>query len=80
MATGCHISLPFASSEVNKWCQRFEICSKANELNDATMAPYAVRGKSATADEQKDYKTAMKQMVAKMAPNGLRFIGGLSSA
>ena len=40
MATGRHVSLPkpFASGDVNEWCQRFEMCSKANEWNNATMA------------------------------------------
>ena len=81
MATGRHISLPkpFASGDVNEWCQRFEICSKANEWNDATMAlklPTLLEGEALavwmelTADEQKDYKTAKKQMVAKMVPTG----------
>ena len=40
MATGCHISLPkpFTSGDVSKWCQCFEICSKANDWENATMA------------------------------------------
>ena len=81
MASGRHISLPrpFTSGDVNEWCQRFEICSKANDWNDATMAlklPTLLEGEALavwtelTADEQNDYKTAKKQMVAKMAPMG----------
>ena len=81
MATGRHISLPkpFASGDVNEWCQRFEICSKANEWNNATMAlklPTLLEGEALavwmelTEDEQKDYKVAKEKMVAKMAPMG----------
>ena len=81
MAAGRHISLPkpFASGDVNEWCQTFEICSKANDWNDTTMAlklPTLLEGEALavwtelTADEQNDYKTAKKQMVAKMAPMG----------
>ena len=72
MATGRHISLPkpFASGDVNEWCQRFEICSKANEWNNATMAlklPTLLEGEALavwmelTEDEQKDYKVAKKK-------------------
>ena len=81
MATGRHISLPkpFASGDVNEWCQRFEICSKANEWNDGTMAlklPTLLEGEALavwielTEDQQKSYATAKKEMVAKMAPVG----------
>ena len=89
MATGRHISLPkpFASGNVNKWCQRFEICSKANEWNDATTAlklPTLLEGEAfavwmeLTADEQKDYK--METNGGQDGTYGFRFIGGLSLA
>ena len=79
MATGRHVSLPkpFASGDVNEWYQRFEICSKANEWNNATMAlklPTLLEGEALavwmelTEEQREDYKEAKKQMVAKMAP------------
>ena len=81
MTTGRHISLPkpFASGDVNEWCQRFEICSKANEWNNATMTlklPTLLEGEALAVwlelsdAEQKDYKAAKKQMIAKMSPMG----------
>ena len=52
MATGCHISLPkpFISGDVSKWCQRFEIFSKATDWDNATMAlklPTLLEGEAA---------------------------------
>ena len=64
-----------------------EICSKANEWNNATMAlklPTLLEGEAPavwmelTEDEQKDYKVAEKQMVAKMAPMGFVSLEGSS--
>jgi hypothetical protein len=82
MATGRHTSLPkpFASGDVNEWCQRFKICSKANDRNNAMMVlklRTLLEGEALavwmelTEDEQKDYKVAKKQIVAKMAPVSL---------
>lgn len=81
MATGRHISLPkpFASGDINEWCQRFEICSKANEWDDGTMAlklPTLLEGEALavwmelTEEQQKNYVMAKKEMVAKMVPVG----------
>lgn len=40
MASGRHIGVPkpFASGDVSEWCQQFEICSKANDWDNAMMA------------------------------------------
>ena len=81
MATRRHISLPklFASGDVSEWCQRFEICSKVNDWDNATMAlklPTLLEGEALsvwlelTDEQQKDYKEAKKQLVAKMAQMG----------
>ena len=81
MASGRHISVPkpFASGDVSEWCQRFEICSKANDWDNATMAlklPTLLEGEALsvwlelTDEQQKDYKAAKKELVAKMAPMG----------
>ena len=80
-SSGRHISLPkpFAPGDVSEWCQRFEICSKANEWNNATMAlklPTLLEGEALavwlelTDEQKKDYKAAKKELVAKMAPMG----------
>ena len=80
-SAGRHISLPkpFASGYVSEWCQRFEICSKANEWNNATMAlklPRLLEGEALavclelTDEQKKDYKAAKKELVTKMAPMG----------
>ena len=64
---------------MNEWCQRFEICSKANDWNNATMAlklPTLLEGEALavwlelTDDQQKDYKLAKKELITKMAPMG----------
>ena len=79
MASGRHISVlkPFASGDVSERCQRFEICSKANDWDNATMAlklPTLLEGEALsvwlelTDEQQKDYKAAKKELVAKMAP------------
>ena len=80
-SSGRHISLPnpFASGDMSKWCQRFEICSRANEWNNATMAlklPTLLEGEALavwlelTDEQKKDYEAAKKELVAKMAPMG----------
>ena len=78
MATGRDISLPkpFASGKINEWCQRFEICSKADEWNDGINLPTLLEGEARavwmelTEKQQKSYATAKKEMVANMAPLG----------
>ena len=53
MATSHHITLPkpFALGDISEWCQRFEICCKANNWNNATMAlklPMLLEGEALT--------------------------------
>lgn len=77
MAT--HISVPksFCDGDAREWFQRFEICSKANQWNDATKAlklPTLLEGEALAvwlelSDAQKaDYKVAKEQLTTKMAP------------
>ena len=70
-AAGRHVSLPstFATGFAVQWFRQFEICSKANDWNEATQAlkmPTLLEGEALAIwmeleeDNQKDYKTAMK--------------------
>ena len=79
MATSSHISLPkpFSTGDAVEWFQRFEICSRANEWNDAKKAlklPTLLEGEALavwvelTDDEQKDYAVTKKKIIDAIMP------------
>ena len=74
-----HISVPssFATGDANQWFKRFEICSRANEWNEATQAlklPTLLEGEALAIwleledEQQKDYKTAKGKIIEKIMP------------
>lgn len=74
-----HVSLPklFASGDVAEWFMRFDICGRANEWDDATMAlklPTLLEGEALanwlglSANDQGDYKIAKEKLTRKMTP------------
>lgn len=76
-----HISIPkpFSNGDLSEWFQRFEICCKANNWDDAKKAlklPTLLEGEGLAVwlelseEEQADYKATKEKMVAKMAPMG----------
>lgn len=78
-----HISVrvpkPFTSGDAGEWFKRFEICSKANEWNDATKAlklPTLLEGEALaiwlelSEGQQSDYKTTKERLISKMMPMG----------
>ena len=78
-AAGRHVSLPstFATGDAVQWFRRFEICSKANDWNEATQAlkmPTLLEGEALAIwmeleeDDQKDYKRAKEKIIGKMMP------------
>ena len=80
MATSSHVSLPkpFSTGDAVEWFQRFEICSRANEWNDAkktlklpTLLEVAV-WIELTDDEQKDYAVTKKKIIDAIMP--MRFV------
>lgn len=76
-----HISLPnsLASGDANEWFKRYEICAKANEWNESSMAlrlPTLLEGEALaiwlelSEEQQGDYKTAKEKLKCKMMPMG----------
>ena len=71
-----HISVPssFATGDANQWFKRFEICSRANEWNEATQALTLLEGEALAIwleledEQQKDYKTAKGKIIEKIMP------------
>ena len=74
-----HISVlsSFATGDANQWFKRFEICSRANEWNEATQAlklPTLLEGEALAIwleledEQQKDYKTAKGKIIEKIMP------------
>ena len=74
-----HVSLPstFSTGSIDEWFVRFDICSKANGWNDemkALKVPTLLEGEALaswlelTEEEQADFKTLKKKLIAKMAP------------
>ena len=74
-----HVSLPSAFSEGDptEWFKRFEICSAANDWDDAMQAkkmPTLLEGEALAVwldlseDDQKDYNEAKKKIIARLAP------------
>ena len=83
MATSSHVSLPkpFSTGDAVEWFQRFEICSRANEWNDAKKVlklPTLLEGEALavwielTDDEQKDYAITKKKIIDAIMP--VRFV------
>lgn len=81
--TSSHISLPkpFSTGDAAEWFQRFEICCRANDWNDAKKAlklPTLLEGEALavwlelTDDEQKDYAVTKKKIVDAIMP--MRFV------
>ena len=73
-----HISVPssFATGDANQWFKCFEICSRANEWNEATQAlklPTLLEGEALAIwleledEQQKDFKTAKGKIIMPMA-------------
>ena len=80
MATSSHVSLPkpFSTGHAVEW---FQICSRANEWNDAKKAlklPTLLEGEALavwielTDDEQKDYAVTKKKIIDAIMP--MRFV------
>ena len=76
-----HVSVPktFSSGDVAELVKRFEICSRANEWDDATKAlklPTLLEGEALaiwlelSEEQQGDYDSAKGAIVKKMAPMG----------
>ena len=74
-----HVSLlsTFSTGSIDEWFVRFDICSKANGWNDemkALKVPTLLEGEALaswlelTEEEQADFKTLKKKLIAKMAP------------
>ena len=74
-----HVSLPSAFSEGDptEWFKRFEICSAANDWDDAMQAkkmPTLLEGEALAVcldfseDDQKNYSEAKKKIIARLAP------------
>ena len=74
-----HVSLPSAFSEgdLTKWFKRFEICSAANDWDDAMQAkkmPTLLEGEALAVwldlseDDQKNYSEAKKKIIGRLAP------------
>ena len=74
-----HVSLskPFTTGDAVEWFQRFEICSHANDWNDAKKAlklPTLLEGEALaiwvelTDDEQKDYAITKKRIIDLIVP------------
>ena len=83
MATSSHVSLPksFSTGDAVELFQRFEICSHANEWNDAKKVlklPTLLEGEALavwielTDDEQKDYGITKKKIIDAIMPE--RFV------
>ena len=74
-----HVSLPstFSTGSIDEWFVRFDICSKANGWNEemkALKVTSLFEGEALaswlelTEEEQADFKTLKKKLIAKMAP------------
>ena len=81
MAADKHASVPkpLATGDASEWFIRFEICSKANEWDNAKMAlklPTLMEGEALAVwldiaeGEQADYKVVKEKVVEKMKPMG----------
>ena len=81
MAASRHISVPktFSSGDVTEWLKRFEICSRANEWDDAMKAlklPTLLEGEALaiwlelSEEEQGNFGRAKEAIIKKMAPMG----------
>ena len=74
-----HVSLPstFSTGSIDEWFVHFDICLKANGWNDemkALKVPTLLEGEALaswlelTEEEQADFKTLKKKLIAKMTP------------
>ena len=74
-----HISIPksFTSGDATEWFKRFEICSKANQWNDATKAvklPKLLDGEALaiwhglSEEEQDDFSVAKEKLTNALNP------------
>ena len=74
-----HFSIPkpFKEGDAREWFQRFEICCRTNEWNDAKKAlklPTLLKGGplsiwlEATEEEQAEFGTMKEKIITKMVP------------
>ena len=74
-----HVSIPktFKEGDAREWFQRYEICCRVNEWNDAKKAwklPTLLEGEplsiwlEATEEEQTEFRKMKEKIITKMAP------------